>query len=143
MKKRLYSITITNTQADHGFATSTSGRSLHFKPTLKKEDGFNPGELLAFSWATCLESTLRYVLEINSMSFKTYTEVDFHMELDQGPPIGYQFYYDARLYMDTDDVIQIKNFVEETHQRCPISKLLKTRNITIKGISLKKEATQD
>ena len=37
MKKRLYSITITNTQADHGFATATSGRSLLFKPTLKKE----------------------------------------------------------------------------------------------------------
>jgi len=143
MKKRLYSITITNTQADHGFATSTSGRSLAFKPTLKKEDGFNPGELLAFSWATCLESTLRYVLEIKSMAFKTYTEVDFHMELDQGPPIGYQFYYNARLYMDTDDMTFIHMLVEETHQRCPISKLLKTHNISIKGMSLKKEATQD
>jgi osmotically inducible protein OsmC len=143
MKKRLYSITIKNTHADQGFSTSSSGRSLLFKPTLKKEDGYNPGELLAFSWATCLESTLRYVLEIQSLTFKTYTEVDFHMELDQGPPVGYQFYYDARLYIDTEDDALINMLVEETHQRCPISKLLQAKNIQIRGISLKKEVTQD
>ena len=82
---------------------------------------------------------MRYVLEIQSLTFKTYTEVDFHMELDQGPPVGYQFYYDARLYIDTEDDALINMLVEETHQRCPISKLLQAKNIQIRGISLKKK----
>jgi organic hydroperoxide reductase OsmC/OhrA len=138
MKKRLYSITIKNTDADDGYASSNTGRTLPFKPTLKKEDGFNPGELLAFSWATCIESTLRYVLELHTMSLKSYTEVDFHMELDEHPPVGYQFYYEARLYIETDDFQLIDKLVKETHQRCPISKLLQEKNIKIEGIPLKK-----
>lgn len=138
MKKRLYSITIKNTHADDGVAVSSTGRSLPFKATLKQEDGYNPGELLAFSWATCLESTLRYVLDIQKLSFSSYTEVDFHMELDQGPPAGYQFYYEARLYIETDDIIKIDELVDETHQRCPISKLLNDTNIKLTGIPLKK-----
>jgi len=138
MKKRLYSITIRNMHADDGIATSSTGRSLSFKSTLKQEDGFNPGELLAFSWATCLESTLRYVLEINHLKYRSYTEVDFHMELDQGPPVGYQFYYEARLYIETEDIKKIDELVNETHQRCPISKLLNENHIQLKGIPLKK-----
>lgn len=138
MKKRLYSITIKNTKADNGFAVSSTGRTLPFKPTLKTEDGYNPGELLAFSWATCLESTLRYVLEIQNFNYRSYTEVDFHMELEQGPPVGYQFYYEARLYIETEDLIKIDELVKETHQRCPISKLLQEKNIKLTGIPLKK-----
>lgn len=138
MKKRLYSITIKNTHADDGVAVSSTGRSLPFKSTLKHEDGYNPGELLAFSWATCLESTLRYVLDIQNLKYKSYTEVDFHMELDQGPPVGYQFYFEARLYIETDDIKRIEELVNETHRRCPISKLLKEKNIQVKGIPLKK-----
>lgn len=138
MKKRLYSITIKNTNADDGYATSTTGRSLPFKPTLKKEDGFNPGELLAFSWATCLESTLRYVLELHKISCKSYTEVDFHMEFDQNPPVGYQFFYEARLYIETENTTLMNTLVKETHQRCPISKLIQEKNIKIEGIPLKK-----
>ncbi len=140
MKKRLYSVTISNTHADNGISSSSSGRTLNFKPTLKQENGFNPGELLAFSWATCLESTLRYVFEVHGVSIKSYTEVDFHMELDQGPPVGYQFYYVARLYMDIKDQTRIDQFVKETHQRCPISKLLQEKNISIKGYPIKKHS---
>jgi len=140
MKKRLYSVTISNTHADNGISSSSSGRTLNFKPTLKLENGFNPGELLAFSWATCLESTLRYVCEVHGVSIKSYTEVDFHMELDQGPPVGYQFYYVARLYMDIKDQTRIDQYVKETHQRCPISKLLQEKNIFIKGYPIKKHS---
>ena len=138
MKKRLYSITIKNTHADDGIAVSSTGRSLPFKSTLKQEDGYNPGELLAFSWATCLESTLRYILEIQNLNYRSYTEVDFHMELDQGPPVGYQFFYEARLYIETNDINKIEALVKETHQRCPISKLLNEKNIQLQGIPLKK-----
>ena len=129
--KILYETTVKNEYADDGITTSSQGKSLLIKPTLSQEVGHNPGELLAFSWATCLEATLRYVCHIKNLKPKTYTTVTYMMQTDEGPPKGYQFIYEAVLHMNIEDETVRQALLEETHLRCPISKLLKSSNIRL------------
>ncbi|MGA0351534.1 MAG: OsmC family protein [Acholeplasmataceae bacterium] len=136
-RKVLYESVVTNKQADHGFVTSSKGKSLEIKPTLSKELGHNPGELLAFSWATCLESTLRYVCEKRNIITTSYTSVRFVMHIDQGPPRGYKFFYEATLFMAIEGEQLRQSLLEETHLRCPISKLLKPESVTLKTEKIK------
>ena len=135
--KVLYESVIRNDQADDGVVTSSKGKSINIKPTLSRELGHNPGELLAFSWATCLEATLRYVLERRHIETSSYTEVKYLMLIDEGPPKGYKFQYEATLFMDTEDEDLRQSLLEETHQRCPISKLLNSSSITLKTEKIK------
>jgi organic hydroperoxide reductase OsmC/OhrA len=60
------------------------------------------------------------------------------MTYDQKEPKGYLFLYEAKLFMDTDDQVFIQDCVDETHQRCPISKILNPHYLKIKGYSIKK-----
>lgn len=135
--KILYETTVKNEYADDGVITSSQGKSLLIKPTLSQEIGHNPGELLAFSWATCLEATLRYVCHIKNVKPKTYTTVKYMMLIDEGPPKGYKFMYEAVLHMSIEDESLRQLLLEETHLRCPISKLLKTSNIRLSTQEIK------
>jgi organic hydroperoxide reductase OsmC/OhrA len=138
MDKELYKVCISNKIGDFGIVTSTSGRNLGVAPTLGHEEGYNPGELIAFSWATCLEATLRYVLSLRAIVTTSYTDVYFTMTYDLKHPKGYQFLYEAKIFLDVDNQSLIDSLVEETHLRCPVSKLLSKENIIIKGYPLKK-----
>jgi lipoyl-dependent peroxiredoxin len=138
MEKELYKIKVTNTVGDMGVVSSTTSRSILVSPTLGVENGFNPGELIAFSWATCLEATLRYVKKLRGLSFDSYTEVTYTMTYDEQTPKGLRFLYHADLYMDTDDESIIEICLNDTHKRCPVSKILVDQNITIKGHTIKK-----
>lgn len=138
MQKELYKVHIKNEHADQGESYSSSGRTIRFSPTLELGEGYNPGELLAFSWSTCLEATLRYVLSLRSLEIKSYTEVTFTMTYDLREPKGYVFLYDAKLYLDMSDQSLIDSCVNETHQRCPISKILNSEYIQIQGFPIKK-----
>lgn len=131
MKKILYESVIKNIHADSGQVTSSSGNALNISPTLSPEQGHNPGELLAFSWATCLEATMRYVFERRGLNVKSQTEVKFSMCVDDHPPRGYKFQYEAILYMSLADEALRLDILNETHQRCPISKLLKDHAISL------------
>jgi len=135
--KILYETTVKNEYADDGIITSSQGKSLLIKPTLSQEVGHNPGELLAFSWATCLEATLRYVCQMKNLNPTTYTTVKYMMQIDQGPPRGYQFLYEAVLYMNIEDESLRQTLLEETHLRCPISKLLNKSNIRLSTQEIK------
>lgn len=135
--KILYETTVKNDAADDGIVTSTKGKSLQIKSTLSKEVGHNPGELLAFSWATCLESTLRYVCKIKNIQLTSYTTVKYLMLTDDRPPKGYKFMYEATLYMSTSDETLRQTLLEETHLRCPISKLLNRDYIQLKTEAIK------
>jgi organic hydroperoxide reductase OsmC/OhrA len=69
---------------------------------------------------------------------KSYTEVTFTMTYDVKEPKGYVFLYDATLYLDSNDHALIDACVNETHQRCPISKILNSQFIKIQGSPIKK-----
>jgi lipoyl-dependent peroxiredoxin len=138
MEKELYKIKVTNTIGDMGVVSSTTSRTIQVSPTLGVENGFNPGELIAFSWATCLEATLRYVKKLRGISFDSYTEVTYTMTYDENTPKGLKFLYHADVYMDTKDTSLIEMFLLDTHKRCPVSKILDDQNITIKGHAIKK-----
>lgn len=138
MEKELYKIKVTNTIGDMGVVTSTTSRTIQVSPTLGVENGFNPGELIAFSWATCLEATLRYVKKLRGISFDSFTEVTYTMTYDENTPKGLKFLYHADVYMDTKDTSLIETCLLDTHKRCPVSKILDDQNITIKGHVIKK-----
>lgn len=138
MEKELYKIKVSNTIGDMGIVSSTTSRTIQVSPTLGDENGFNPGELIAFSWATCLEATLRYVKKLRGFTFDSYTEVTYTMTYDEQIPKGLKFLYHADLYMDTEDVSLIETCLNDTHKRCPVSKILDDKNITIKGHTIKK-----
>ena len=138
MEKELYKIKVKNTVGDMGVVSSSSSREINVSPTLGEENGFNPGELIAFSWSTCLEATLRYVKKIRGLSFDSYTEVTYTMTYDENTPKGLKFLYHADLYMDTTDEQLIETCLSDTHKRCPVSKLLDENNISIQGHSIKK-----
>lgn len=132
--KVLYESIVKNEYADHGVVKSSQGKTISIKPTLSKDKGHNPGELFAFSWATCLEATFRYVCHIRHIKTTSYTTVTFKMLTDDGPPKGYQFFYEATIHMDIENEDERESLLQETHLRCPISKLINKKYISLSSV---------
>ena len=66
--KILYKSLIENEIGDYSEIYSINGKKIRFNPTHIDQDGHNPGELIAFSWCTCLQATLKYVLKTKGIA---------------------------------------------------------------------------
>jgi lipoyl-dependent peroxiredoxin len=135
MDKILYEVTVKNDVLEYGTLYASTNRQLSVAPSNDGENDFNAGELLAFSWSTCLGGTLGYVLKTRQLEVSHHIDVTFKKKLDMGNPRGYHFFFDALIKLGLSDQNLIDDIVKETHQRCPISKLLKKEFVTLKGMA--------
>jgi osmotically inducible protein OsmC len=129
--KILYKSLIENEIGDNSEIYSINGKKIRFNPTHIDQDGHNPGELIAFSWCTCLQATLKYVLKTKGYNVYSKTTVEYLKLYESNEKKEFRFQYKAILYIDISDKDIRNDLMIEVHNRCPVSKLLKTENITI------------
>jgi organic hydroperoxide reductase OsmC/OhrA len=87
--------------------------------------GFNPEQLLAMAWSTCLGETLRVVLAEHGHALAS--RVDVEVELHRDPAGGYRFVPRALVEIDDLPAAEARTLIEAAHARCPVSKLLTGR----------------
>ncbi|MGT2715790.1 OsmC family protein [Streptococcus respiraculi] len=120
----LYSVTATNQEGIHGQVTLSSPKSVQTAHPLTEEEGFNPEELIATAWATCLNATIQALLESQKQSNQSRVEVtcELHREATIGK--GYYFQVNAKASIEGFSLEEAESLVQQAHSRCPVSKLI-------------------
>ncbi|MEJ1089524.1 OsmC family protein [Microbacterium sp. Mu-80] len=83
-------------------------------------DATNPEQLLALSWATCLNSTAQALLKRRRRT-AVRVEVELH-SVESG--VGYEFEVDAYLSLEGGSPEETAELLAAADARCPVSKLL-------------------
>lgn len=90
-------------------------------PTAEDRGGAtNPEELLALSWATCLNAAARVVAGPGA-EVRVRAEVSLHPRLDGN---GFEFSARAELAFAGKSAAESAELVESAHARCPVSRML-------------------
>lgn len=84
--------------------------------------GFDPEQLLAASWSTCLGETLKMVLREHG--HRVASRVSVEVDLLRDPAGGYRFAPRAEIGIDELPAEEAQALIEAAHDRCPVSKLL-------------------
>lgn len=84
--------------------------------------GFDPEQLLAASWSTCLGETLKVVLREHG--HRVASRVSVEVDLLRDPAGGYRFAPRAEIGIDELPAEEAQALIEAAHDRCPVSKLL-------------------
>ena len=84
--------------------------------------GFNPEQLLATAWSTCLGETLTVVLA--EQGHRVESRVGVEVELRRDPAGGYRFIPRAQVEIDELPAEEASRLIAAAHARCPVSKLL-------------------
>ncbi|MTB64991.1 osmotically inducible protein OsmC [Streptococcus sp. zg-86] len=120
----LYSVTATNHEGIHGSVSLSSEKSVPTAHPLTKEEGFNPEELMATAWATCLNATIQALLESQKQERQSRVEVTCELHREARIGTGYFFQVNAKASIEGLTTDQSETIVQQAHQRCPISKLI-------------------
>ena len=116
----LYQVSATNTEGIEGLVSLSSGKVVATSHPLGENAGFNPEELLALSWATCLNATIQALLE---QEYKSIVRVEVGLE-QEGNGDGYVFAVYAQAGIAKMEPSQAEALIAKAHQRCPVSKLI-------------------
>ncbi|EMC60237.1 OsmC family protein [Streptococcus mutans] len=129
----IYQTIATNSQGLRGRLDFSDHASIETQHPLDKGTGFNPEQLIASAWATCLNATIETLLEAQGKSkHSSKVEVRATLNKETSKP-GYYFALDARVTIAGMTVAQAEKIVKEAHQRCPVSKLLQqSPTVTLK-----------
>ncbi|MGT2800690.1 OsmC family protein [Streptococcus marmotae] len=120
----LYSVTATNHDGIHGSVSLSSEKSVQTAHPLTKEEGFNPEELMATAWATCLNATIQALLESQKQGRQSRVEVTCELHRESTLGKGYYFQVNAKASIEGFSLEEAESLVQQAHQRCPISKLI-------------------
>ena len=74
---------------------------------------------------------MKYVLKTKGYNVYSKTTVEYLKLYESNEKKEFRFQYKAILYIDISDKDIRNDLMIEVHNRCPVSKLLKTENITI------------
>lgn len=90
-------------------------------PTAEDRRGAtNPEELLALSWATCLNAAAR-VIAGPGVEVAASATVSLHRRIDGN---GFEFAAHAQLRFAGKDAVESERLTAEAHARCPVSRML-------------------
>lgn len=101
--------------ADGTLALPTGGPS-------PSASGFNPEQLLAMAWSTCLGETLKAVLREQGLDLEPAVSVEVALHRDEAG--GFRFAPRATVRLAGADPDRARELAEAAHARCPVSKLL-------------------
>lgn len=123
----LFTTTIRNDEGLEGTAKVLGGGlAVLTSSPMNKKPGTNPEELFALSWATCLNTTIRFNLKRNK--YKNYQEIDVvvdiqvdYMREEDSDQTYFKFHVIQKVDLSQEEAELI---VEEAHRRCPVSKIV-------------------
>lgn len=124
--KLLYTTRVHNDQGLKGTAWVEGDNELRVQtssPLKANEPGTNPEQLIALSWATCLNATIEIALDrhgIKGVASEVVVQVDY--KLNQETTITY-FDFKVDVYLDLQRD-QAEAIVYEAEGRCPVSQII-------------------
>lgn len=105
---------------------------VHAPTSPNRGDATNPEELLALSWATCLNAAARVVAgpEVEVVARAT---VALHPRLDGE---GFEFSAHAHLFFEGKSAAESDALAQAAHARCPVSRMLGGRSpVTVTSVT--------
>ena len=131
----LYTTTAKNDYGINGTASLSTGKLVKTSHPLIDLPGFNPEELIALAWSTCLNATIKKQLsDQGNDRLKSHVEVrvDLMTEKDCS---GYFFQVSATAAIQDQTAKQSHALIESAHACCPISKLFKgAKTVTLQAV---------
>lgn len=124
----IYKAIAYNTHGTNGDSYTKDGLSVNLTPINTDGGGTNPEELLALSWAACLNSTAKSILRLRKITAQSLVKVE--VDIDRFPETGLIFTPKAYLAvqgMNLEDTLEILTLA---HKNCPVSKLLSSNKQT-------------
>lgn len=124
--KLLYTTRVHNDQGIKGTAWVEGENGLRVatsSPLKPQEAGTNPEQLIALSWATCLNATIEIALKrhgIKDVASEVAIQVDY--KLNQETSITY-FVFKVDIYIDIARN-EADAIVYEAESRCPVSQII-------------------
>lgn len=120
----LYTVTATNKQGIDGVVKLSNGKEVPTSHPLNDLPGFNPEELMALAWSTCLSATIQVLLETKGLSDKqSKVAVTANLQKEEDAA-GYYFELLAEAAIEDLPLAQAEELVAQAHSRCPVSKLM-------------------
>ncbi|OFU53364.1 OsmC family protein [Aerococcus sp. HMSC10H05] len=126
LDKLLYTTRVHNDQGIKGTAWVEGENELRVvtsSPLKPEEAGTNPEQLIALSWATCLNATIEIALKrhgFKDVSSEVAIQVDYR--LNQETSITY-FGFKVDIYIDLAQN-KADEIVDEAESRCPVSQII-------------------
>lgn len=100
------------------------GLKFGLKPPLKADNmNTNAEQLVASAWAACMHSTLRFLLSLDKKTNKSEVLVEVDLVLDREIK-EYFFNLHGYIYIEDMTTSEIDHYLNLTHQKCPVSKLI-------------------
>lgn len=120
----LYSVTATNQEGIYGTVSLSNQKSVPTAHPLTTDEGFNPEELMATAWATCLNATIQALLESQKQTRPSRVEVTCELHREATIGTGYYFQVNAKASIQGLTLEEAESLVHHAHRRCPVSKLI-------------------
>lgn len=121
--KTIKSFHAVNEDGANGTTYINGGISVDIASVYKNEHNkSNPEELLGMSLATCMHSSLKFILFQDKLSNNSRVDVLVSLVLNKDSKL-YEFKIDLYLQIEDMTLEQISNYLTLTKERCPVSKL--------------------
>ena len=119
----LYQTRVSNHDGIRGQLHFSDNQELATKHPLEEGPGYNPEQLIASAWATCLNATIQALLEARGLHLESKVEIEVTLCREKEEP-GYYFQVDAQAAIDQLSLEDAEAIIGQAHLRCPVSKLL-------------------
>ena len=119
----LYKTKASNQDGIHGRLVFSDNEAILTKHPLEEGPGYNPEQLVASAWATCLNATIQALLEARGLHLESKVEIEVTLCREKEEP-GYYFQVDAQAAIDQLSLEDAEAIIGQAHLRCPVSKLL-------------------
>lgn len=120
----LYQTKARNLHGVDGTVELSSGKQVATNHPLGQGQGFNPEELIALAWSTCLNATIKALLEGRNLGHLD-SRVDVIVSLEKEMTgSGFYFQVDGKVSIKGMGQEEGQKIMQQAHKRCPVSKLM-------------------
>ncbi len=119
----LYETTVYNKgRMDQGVSYVKDGLALAVSAPKNDLPGTNPEQLIGMAWATCLNATIRSIIDKRGIENPSYVKVVVRLHPDT--PKGLYFELHAYAAIKDMPLEEVEKYLEFAHKHCPVSKLI-------------------
>ena len=132
----LYQTRVSNQEGITGHLHFSDNQDLATKHPLEAGSGYNPEQLIASAWATCLNATIQSILEAKGFHLASRVDVIVTLCKEETGAGHYYFQVDAEASIKGLDIKNADQIVKQAHLRCPVSKLLVgAKTVSVKTVN--------
>lgn len=129
----IYETIIYNHDGSKGSSYVEGGLSVNVSSPTSSNPGANPEQLLGLAWATCLNATVKSILERQKLDNPSYVRVTVRLWFEE--KTRYHFTLHAEVAIKDLDMEKTRLYTETAHRFCPVSKLIgSNKDVTIEAI---------